>query len=86
MTTALDCDYCIDGNMPAGSDADLGELYERCPACVPVCGACDGIAVFPARNHCLYCFTAALLDHRLAPVFCPGCTGVIAVIPLDPTA
>jgi hypothetical protein len=83
---ALDCRFCIDGNMPAGSDTDLGELYERCPACEPVCHECDGIAVFPARNHCLYCFIAALLDQRLAPVLCPGCAGVITVIDLDQEA
>jgi hypothetical protein len=80
------CLFCIDGNMPAGTDTDLGELYERCPACLPVCPACDGIAVFPARNHCLYCFTAALITKRLAPVLCPGCTGVITLVDLDPEA
>ena len=82
MTTALDCCYCIDGNMPAGSNADLGDLFERCRVCTRVCGGCDGIAVFPVRNHCLYCFIAALLDERRAPVLCPGCTGVIKVIDL----
>jgi hypothetical protein len=84
-TTAA-CLFCIDGNMPAGSDTDLGELYERCPACVPVCRECDGIAVFPARTHCLYCFVAALIAQRLAPVLCPGCAGVITVIDLDQEA
>ncbi len=83
-TPGAACLFCIDGYMPAGSDRDLGELFERCPACESVCPACDGIAVFPARHHCLYCFTAALIDQRLAPVLCPGCTGVITLIDLDP--
>ena len=84
-TTAA-CPFCIDGFMPAGSDDDLGELYERCPTCQPVCIDCDGIAVLPARHHCLYCFVAALLDQHLAPILCPGCTGVITVIDLDQEA
>ena len=84
MTTATDCRYCIDGHTPAGSDTDLGPLFERCPACIPACLECHGLAVFPADYDCPFCLIAALFVQRLGPVFCPGCTGVIAVIPLDP--
>jgi hypothetical protein len=81
----LDCPFCIDGNMPAGTDADLGELYERCLACAPVCADCDGLAVFPAAHHCLVCFIRVLLTRHLAPVLCPGCLGVITLIDITDT-
>jgi hypothetical protein len=78
------CRFCIDRSMPAGRDDVLGELFERCPACTPACDDCDGIAVYPAT----YASDTALVNDLavldLAPVFCDGCHGVIAVIPLDP--
>ncbi len=86
MTTASGCSYCIDGNMPARCDTDLGELFTRCRVCKRVCHGCHGTAVFPVRHHCLYCLIAALLDRRRAPVLCPGCTGVITVIDLGQEA
>jgi hypothetical protein len=82
MTVATECRYCIDGNMPAGTDADLGELYEICSVCAPICAHCDGLAVFPAAHHCLVCFIGVLLTQGLAPILCPGCNGVLAVIPI----
>ena len=81
----LDCAFCIDGNAPAGTDPDLGELYERCPACAPTCADCDGLAVFPAAYHCLVCFIRISLTQRLAPVLCPGCSGVITLIDITDT-
>jgi hypothetical protein len=84
MTTALDCLYCIDSNMPAGRDESMGELFERCPACTPPCPSCDGLAVYPARYHSPMELVLVLLPQRLGPVFCPGCLGVLAVIPLGP--
>jgi hypothetical protein len=78
------CHFCIDRSMPAGRDDVLGELFERCPVCTPACDDCDGIAVYPAT----YASDSALVDDLasidLTPVFCDGCHGVIAVIPLDP--
>jgi hypothetical protein len=42
--------------------------------------------VFPATQHCLHCFTTDLAtSHRLAPVLCAGCHGVIALIPYPPS-
>jgi hypothetical protein len=81
----LDCPFCIDGNMPAGTDADLGPVYERCPACTPVCVDCDGLAVFPTAHHCLVCAIRVLLTRHLAPVLCPGCLGVITLIDITDT-
>jgi hypothetical protein len=83
MTATTDCRYCIDSNMPAGSDPDIGALFERCPACTPVCPDCDGIAVFPATFDCLPCFIVSLLAKQLAPILCPGCLGVVAIIPIN---
>jgi hypothetical protein len=85
MTTAIDCRFCIDAIMPAGRDTAMGELFERCPACTPPCTGCDGIAVFPAIHDTPYRLLVALLPQRLAPIFCPGCLGVISLIDLDPT-
>ncbi len=84
MTAALtDCRYCIDTHMPAGHDDALGELYERCPVCTQPCPRCDGIAVYPATYNTPLELAADLAVLRLAPVFCLGCTGVIALAPLD---
>ncbi|MGW4942957.1 hypothetical protein ACWEOZ_15385 [Actinoplanes sp. NPDC004185] len=86
MTAAVtDCRYCIDGHMPAGRDESLGELFERCPECAIPCADCDGLAVYPANYNSLLELVTDLLIQRLGPVFCPGCLGVIAVIPLGPT-
>jgi hypothetical protein len=81
MTTAIDCRFCIDTHMPAGRDDALGELFERCPECT----RCDGIAVYPANYNTPLDLAADLAILRLAPVFCLGCTGVIALAPLGPT-
>jgi len=84
MTTpsASDCALCIDGVMPAGTHPVLGPVVKPCPTCVFVCPTCTGKGVFPATQHCLHCFTADLATgHRLAPVLCGGCQGVIALIP-----
>ena len=86
MTTALDCLYCIDSNMPAGTDESMGELYERCPECSVPCPSRDGIAVFPANYNTPVELVTDLLAFRLGPVFCPGCLGVLAIIPLGPEA
>jgi hypothetical protein len=86
MSTTVDCRFCIDGFMPAGTDPDIGALYERCPACTPACSGCDGIAVFPAATHCVVCFLESLLAKRLGAIFCPRCQGVITLIDLDQQA
>ena len=85
-TNATDCRFCIDGFTPAGTDPDIGALYEQCPACGPACASCDGIAVFPAATHCVLCFIEALLAKRLGAIFCPRCQGVITLIDLDTEA
>ncbi|MEU4162551.1 hypothetical protein [Actinoplanes sp. NPDC026670] len=78
------CRFCIDRSMPAGRDDVLGELFERCPVCTPPCGDCDGLAVYPAVHASDTALVNDLAAIDLAPVFCDGCHGVIAVIPLDP--
>jgi hypothetical protein len=85
-TNVTDCRFCIDGYMPAGTDPDIGALYEHCPACTPACDGCDGIAVFPASTHCALCFIESLIAKRLGPIFCPRCQGVITLIDLDTEA
>ncbi|MEV6492239.1 hypothetical protein AB0M20_26995 [Actinoplanes sp. NPDC051633] len=85
MTAALaDCRFCIDGHMPAGRDDYLGELFERCPECVPECPDCNGLAVFPANYNSPLELVLDLLTFRLGPVFCPGCLGVTSLISLGP--
>ncbi|MET8146886.1 hypothetical protein ACIBSW_14100 [Actinoplanes sp. NPDC049668] len=78
------CRFCIDQQMPAGRDDLLGELFERCPACGPACENCHGVAVYPANYNTPTELVEDLATVRLTPVFCDGCHGVIAVIPLDP--
>ncbi|MEV6845459.1 hypothetical protein [Actinoplanes sp. NPDC051411] len=78
------CRYCIDQQMPAGRDDLMGELFERCPVCALACEACDGIAVYPANYNTPTELVEDLATVRLTPVFCDGCYGVLAVIPLDP--
>jgi hypothetical protein len=78
------CRFCIDRQMPAGREDVLGELYERCPVCTPVCEHCDGIAVYPTNYDTPTELIHDLATVRLTPVFCDGCNGVVAVIPLDP--
>jgi hypothetical protein len=82
MSVTFDCLFCIDANMPAGRDESMGELFERCPECAIPCADCDGIAVYPANYRTPYELAYDLLIQRLCPVFCTGCTGVIAVVPL----
>ncbi|GGQ79647.1 hypothetical protein [Couchioplanes azureus] len=83
MTAALtDCLFCIEGHMPAGRDESMGELFEVCPVCRPVCGLCDGLAVYPANYNTPAELAVDLLPLRLAAVLCPGCSGVIALISL----
>lgn len=81
---SLDCAFCIDGHMPAGRDESMGELFEVCPECRPACRHCDGIAVYPANYNTPTELVYDLLTQCLVPVFCPGCLGVITVIPLHP--
>jgi hypothetical protein len=78
------CRFCIDQHTPAGRDDLLGELFERCPECLLPCECCDGIAVYPANYNNPTELVEDLATVRLAPVFCDGCNGVIAVVPLDP--
>jgi hypothetical protein len=86
MTAAVTgCRFCIDTHMPAGRDDALGELFERCPECTQPCPRCDGVAVYPANYNTPLELAADLAVLRLAPVFCLGCTGVIALAPLGPT-
>jgi hypothetical protein len=86
MTAAVsDCLFCIDTHMPAGRDDAIGELYERCAQCTQPCPHCYGVAVYPANYNTPSELAADLAVLRLAPVFCLGCTGVIALAPLDTT-
>ncbi|MCA2219115.1 hypothetical protein [Jidongwangia harbinensis] len=78
------CRFCIDQQMPAGRSDVLGELYERCPACGPACEHCDGLAVYPANYNTPAELAVDLRVLKLTAVFCDGCHGVVAVIPLDP--
>lgn len=78
------CRYCVDRQMPAGRDDLLGELFERCPVCTAECDDCNGIAVYPANYNTPTELVEDLATLQLTPVFCDGCHGVLAVIPLDP--
>jgi hypothetical protein len=78
------CRYCIDRQMPAGRDRLLGELFERCPVCAAECAVCCGISVYPASYDTPTELVEDLATVRLTPVFCDGCNGVLAVVPLDP--
>ncbi|MBB2941823.1 hypothetical protein FB565_001527 [Actinoplanes lutulentus] len=78
------CRFCIDTQMPAGREDVLGELYERCPVCTIPCADCDGLAVYPANYNTPTELVDDLAVLRLTPIFCDGCHGVAAVIPLDP--
>ena len=78
------CRFCIDRQMPAGREDVLGELFEICPVCTPACLTCDGIAVFPANYNTPTELVQDLAILRLTVVFCDGCYGVVAVLPLDP--
>jgi hypothetical protein len=80
-----DCALCIDGVMPAGTHPVLGPVVQPCPTCAFVCHRCTGRGVFPATQHCLHCFVTDLAEHHgLAPLLCPGCHGVLALIPYPP--
>lgn len=78
------CRFCIDQQMPAGTDPDMGELFERCPMCAPICADCDGIAVYPALYDTPTEIVEDLATSGLTPIFCDGCHGVVAVVPQDP--
>jgi hypothetical protein len=78
------CLFCIERQMPAGHDDVLGDVFERCPICTAPCEECDGIAVYPAKYNTPTELVDDLRIVRMAPIFCDGCTGVVAVIPLDP--
>jgi hypothetical protein len=81
-----DCALCIDGVMPAGTRDILGPVYQPCPRCAFTCPRCCGTAVFPAGWTCLDCFIGHLAEnHGLAPVLCPGCEGVLTLIPYPST-
>ena len=82
---ALDCLYCIDGNMPAGTHGVLHEVYQPCPHCLHVCWLCEGEGLFPADYDCFGCLTARLAALGLAPVVCLRCCGVVDPIPHDNT-
>lgn len=76
------CRFCVDGQMPAGRCEYMGELFERCPCCLPPCRDCDGIAVYPALYDSPDDLVRELSTFGLGPIFCPGCTGVITLIAL----
>jgi hypothetical protein len=78
------CRYCIDGQMPAGHQDLLGELFQRCHKCRTSCVDCGGIAVYPTNYNTPTELIEDLATVRLTPVFCDACYGVVAVIPLDP--
>ena len=84
-TTCRDCDYCIDGMIPAGTHPDLGPVYQRCPFCLyhngalRPCAECWDTAVFPADYTCLHCLFGALADEGLTAAICTGCAGVTYV-------
>jgi hypothetical protein len=80
---ADDCLYCLDGNMPAGLHEVLGPVYKPCPACLNVCGLCEGEGLFPADFTCVGCFRDRLADIGLMPVLCRYCCGVVDLIPTD---
>jgi hypothetical protein len=80
------CRYCIDTHKPAGRSDYLGELFQRCPLCQQACKDCDGIAVYPANYNQPADLIADLRAFALTPIFCPGCYGVVSLIPLDPEA
>jgi hypothetical protein len=80
-----DCMFCIDTQMPAGRDDAVGELFERCPECTQPCPHCHGVAVYPANYNTPLELAADLAVLRYAPVFCLGCTGLVALTSLDTT-
>lgn len=78
------CLFCVERQMPAGTDDVLGELFERCPVCTPACVDCDGFAVYPANYNTVTELVNDLAAVRLTPILCDGCYGVVAIVPLDP--
>ncbi|MEV4533404.1 hypothetical protein AB0J82_06185 [Asanoa sp. NPDC049518] len=77
------CELCIDGHMPAGiAHLFIGPVYIACTACGTECPACGGDAMFPANWRCLHCFIEAMLANGFDPIFCSGCGGVTAVVPI----
>ena len=77
------CQYCIDGNQPAGTHDLLGPVYTPCRTCVPACHLGNGDGLFPADFNCLACCTQHIATtFSLALILCPGCLGVVDLIPL----
>ena len=88
--TCHDCDYCLDGMMPAGSHPDLGPVFIRCPFCLFTdalrpCRECGDCALFPADYTCLHCLLGVLADIGLTAAVCCGCAGITYITTLPDT-
>ena len=79
--TIATCVWCIDDYSPVGIHPILGEVYRFCPTHIG-CDACADLSVFPAVFDNPSELVNTLLIEGLAAVFCPGCYGVTAVIPM----
>ena len=75
------CPWCLDGFTPAGLHPVLGAVYRMCPT-RDWCHECGDTSVYPAAFRRIDDLTATLLADALAPIYCPNCLGVTAVIPL----
>ncbi len=70
------CLFCIDGLMPAGTDAVFGQTYRRCPNCLGTCRACDGVGFYPAERRCFEFLIDALYALGFEIDLCRHCLGV----------
>jgi hypothetical protein len=75
------CLYCLGGMSPAGIHDDLGPVLRLCPT-QTWCEKCDDVSLFPAEYETLDDRINELFDDGYAAVWCEGCNGVIAVIPV----
>ena len=75
------CLYCIGGMSPAGIHPDLGPVLRLCPT-RHWCDDCDDLALFPAEYETLDDRINDMFDDGLTAVWCEGCNGVVAVIPV----
>ncbi len=78
------CCYCVDGHRPAGIDPHLGPIYHGCTTCGDACIGCEGRGVFPADPRELREFITSCNREGWAPIFCPACMGVTALIAITP--
>ncbi len=70
------CLLCIDGLMPAGTDAVFGQIYRQCPSCIGTCALCEGAGCYPAEMRCFEFLVDALDALGYEVDLCRGCCGI----------